>query len=109
MTQSSLAGCSRRYSHDDARHADDAGRRGGCTMQVDHLHCRMAGSLQPMAEELTHTEALECRIGGFMGASFAVSLDGRDLLYEAFGPGYEPTVSERFEATAHSWQLFWAT
>ena len=51
----------------------------------------------------------DCRMGGFMGRSYAVRITGAALTYESFKSGYETDEKARIEPPQCNWEHFWAT
>jgi hypothetical protein len=49
----------------------------------------------------------ECRIGGFLGCSYAVTQADERLVYEAFGAGYTPEREQAVMPTDNDWEGFW--
>ena len=71
--------------------------------------------LAPIHEFITRRSALipslipaqfEFDIGGYMGSSYAVKLDGEEIQYTWFGSGYEKLGTERIVPTKRQWKAF---
>jgi hypothetical protein len=52
-------------------------------------------------------EVFELSVGGFLGESFSVRLDGTDLIYERAGEGYQAASGERLRPDEEEWERFW--
>jgi hypothetical protein len=61
---------------------------------------------------MTPTDALtpalfDCRVGGFLGRSYAVILAEDHLVHETFGAGYTPKGQQVVRPSDEDWEQYW--
>jgi hypothetical protein len=51
----------------------------------------------------------EVYVGGFAGPAYGLWWDGKQLVYESFGPGYQDRCEAHIVPSSAQWSRFWQT